>query len=331
MQRNNQQMMVVSQSQIAEAQAKQATLTNESAQVAFAQFLHLEMVNPKTISQYHSQIKIFFEWCKDHHFPAWQATYLDIKAYRLFLAEKKLAKSTVNSRLVTVRRFFQALQDAGYRLDNPASGIRPLRDDSIPVSRIKWLSEAQIQAMLDLAGKAYPTTKMRNQAAIILMAFCGLRGQEVCNVQRKDIDVEQRSLLVHGKRAKDRLIGLTPKQFEYIQALLDTIPEHPETFLFTNASNKKGQHPNLQVRGLRTMIDSLLIRLKIKQPKTSSHSLRRACAHALYRKGVDMYGIAEQLGHADINTTKRYIDSLDLVQNPVTSVLDNLLDKKPEE
>lgn len=323
------EIMLVTQNDLDAAKVKLGTLTRESALSNFAKFLGIEMKSEKTIAQYQSQIKGFFVWCLDNNILAWQAVKPEIKAYGSYLNELrkagKLSVSTANSRLVTVRRFFAALRENGYRTDNPCFGVKSLKDNSARVTKMKCLDQTAIKLLLDAAEKFTPKNKTRNQAAIVLMGLVGLRGFEVCNIQRKDIDEVKHSLLIHGKRGKDRIVGITPTQFKFIQALLAITPNDPNAYLFVNKSPKRGKNVNLQPRGLRLVIDTLLKKTSLKQARISTHSLRHTSGVALRKAGKSLQDIANLFGHDDINTTRIYTDYVDQIEHPITESLDYLL------
>lgn len=316
---------------IVEIQSKQKKVlaSNEEPMRIFQEFLRLEQVSQKTVKQYHSQVKDFLLWCYDNRVNVVTATYKDILEYRFYLTSKGLSKSTRQSRLVTVRRFFKALQNEGLRIGNPTDGVKSGKNAGITdkerAERVKYLSESELQSMLNEAAKSNKKTMARNQAAIVLMGCCGLRGCEVINIRRKDVDCIAHTVSINGKGDLKRKTGMTASQFKYIQALLDVIPNDQDSFLFVNTSNKKGSSPQLTVRGLRLMIDTIMGKLKIKKNGRSSHSLRHGCAMALYRHGVPIEKISAQLGHEKINTTMIYVRVMDTIENPVSSVLDCLV------
>lgn len=327
-------MAIITQRDIANTIAKQSDLTRNEAMQVFAYFLRVDQrVSPKTLLQYHSQIKCFFAWCEVNNLPPWHATLSDLNLYATYLVELartktglKLATVTINSRLITVRRFFEGLKAHGYITENPAKDLKLIKDHSTQSSKLKCLEDGSIKKLMDEAAKDKPKQKARNQAAIVLMGLCGLRGFEVCNIKRKDIDVTTRSILIHGKHSKDRIMGISAMQFQYIQALLAITNDDPESYLFTSLSNRKSKtHTQINPRGLRLMLDKLLIKLGMKQPKKSLHALRHTCGVELTKKGFAIDQIAALLGHSNINTTKIYTEYVDLVVNPISASLDSVL------
>lgn len=329
-------IMVVTPQQIESAKIKLDSLTKDVALKVFSYFLNSEeRLNQKTLAQYYYQIKTFFAWCEVNNVTPWQANKQDVVSYVDYLADlartkqgNKLASATINSRLITVRRFFESLKTHGYIIYNPAKEVKQVRDNSLPVSKMKCLDTSMIpiKNLLDAAEKYTLAHKIRNQAAIVLMGFLGLRGFEVCQLKRKDIDENNRSILIHGKHSKDRITGMSVAQWQYVKALLDTIPIDQEAYLFTSESHyKSSKNPHLSARGLRYMIDDLLVKIGLKQPRKSSHSLRHTCGVSLRKKGYTLEQIASLLGHSDINTTKVYTEYLDLVVNPISASLDEVL------
>ena len=55
------------------------------------------------------------------------------------------------------------------------------------------------------------------------------------------------------------------------------------------------------------------------------HKLRATCATNLYKKTGDIYLVANQLGHANIATTKIYTEIDVDAKRKATNILDNLI------
>ncbi len=326
-------IMAISHQQIIDVKKTLDTLDKDKAIKIFSYFLiYEERLSQKTLEQYYYQIKSFFAWCEVNNLLPWKATKDDINQYIIYLSElavtkqgNHLAPATINARLIAVKRFFEALKEREYIAENPAKKVKGVKEHSLAVAKMKCLDSSMIpiKQLLDAAAK-HPH-KTRNQAAIVLMGFLGLRSFEVCLLKCKDIDDAKKSILIHGKGNKNRITGMSDIQFQYIKALLDTRPNDPEAFLFVSESPRKSkENPHLSARGLRYMIDSLMIETGLKKPRLSNHSLRHTCGVNLAKNGYSLDQIAKLLGHSDINTTKVYTDYLDLVANPISASLDQV-------
>ena len=71
--------------------------------------------------------------------------------------------------------------------------------------------------------------------------------------------------------------------------------------------------------------------------KISPHKLRSTFSTSLYRETGDIYLVADVLGHADVNTTKRHYASMsdqrkrEAVKSVVLPVIENESKEEPEE
>jgi site-specific recombinase XerD len=94
----------------------------------------------------------------------------------------------------------------------------------------------------------------------------------------------------------------------------------PKTYLFNG--QKKGQP--MGKRSVQWIMRNTVRRAGIKKP-VSLHTLRHSFATHLIEDGVDIFTVMEQLGHARIETTLRYIHvARSIKRTDVHSPLDTL-------
>lgn len=122
------------------------------------------------------------------------------KMYTLYLLDKPIKRTSVNTYLRHIRAFYNYCIDCEYIFD--CSHRLKLCKNSCDV--IIPLSDDELQAVLAL----YPADSflnLRNRIIIMLMADCGLRRSEVINLQCKDINFEKNYLKVYAK-GRNRLV-----------------------------------------------------------------------------------------------------------------------------
>lgn len=319
--------MLVSQDQLQATHAKQSALTDKDSLTKFADFLRSEQATERTIKQYHSAINAFFKWCFDHKIKPWLAQYHDIKAYRNYLQDTvKAAKSTINLKLVAVRKFFQSLQDGNVRLDNPATGIKQKKDNTCLAERQKNITSEQLTAVMNEAGKS--KNKDRNMAIIMLMGFAGLRCNEVCNIKLNEVNTHKKTVFIHRKRGKDQTIYLDDQRFEYLLPLIEKARKNQSEYLFCNESYNHSRGTNhLSPRGLIQIVDALLCRLELKEKRKASHCLRHTYARVYLINGGKKEDLQEMLGHTSIATTDIYAKQLRR-ESVLDSVMGSIIPKK---
>lgn len=127
--------------------------------------------------------------------------------------------STINRALSSLRGFYHWAVANGLRVDNPAreSGEVPM-PDLAP----QGIADEGIDALLrTAASEKDPTQRQRDQAALALLVFAGLRVQEACHLQLRDLDLEGGIITVRrGKRGKARRVPLHPDAQEMLQHYL---------------------------------------------------------------------------------------------------------------
>jgi site-specific recombinase XerD len=140
---------------------------------------------------------------------------------------------------------------------------------------------------------------------IALLLFAGLRRTEATAITFADLDLDRGHLLVRGKGAKQRVVPLTPL---VAQAIRDYLPCRPETDSNHLFVSRIGGRP-FAGRVVNRMLTRVLREARLDQQRVTPHQLRHTFATHLIRNGVDVRTVQELLGHADLQTTARYLHS----------------------
>jgi len=192
----------------------------------------------------------------------------------------------------------------------------PVKVDVPPVGRqrLPFLTASQVKQLLDVCDS-------RDRAMILLMVDSGLRRQEVCNLNKSDLDLETGGIHVRqGKGHKDRITAIGATTRRAILLYIRIIP------------NQADNAPLFQTQdGYRLTgdgIQSIFRRLsKVAGFKVSAHMLRRTFATLALKAGLDVVSLQSLLGHSSLETTRRYIQLLDddlLQAHHQYSPIDNL-------
>jgi site-specific recombinase XerD len=202
---------------------------------------------------------------------------------------------TVRRKLSCLSSFFSFLQDMGYVSGNPARRLPlPKLEQHVPVT----LTEEQAQQLIAAAEAPW------HRCLVVLMLATGLRRSEVVQASLEDVDLQNRQLLVHGKGGKQRTVPLTRRAMEAVSQYLPHRPPTASRRLFVNARGEplRGKAINLTLR-------ELLGKAGLSGLGITPHKLRHTFATQLIQKGVDVRTVQELLGHADLETTARYLHS----------------------
>lgn len=217
------------------------------------------------------------------------------------LSLKGQAPLTVRRKLTALSSFYGFLQDTGQATLNPARGVPlPKVSQALPAC----LTEEQTRVLLEAAHTPW------HRAMVALLLFAGLRRSEVASITLDDLDLpaqpgETGQLIVRGKGAKQRVVPLMSIVVETIREYLACRPHAGSGCLFVSRVGGRPIHGRVVGRMLKRVLEEA----KLDDEGVTPHRLRHTFATQLIRNGVDVRTVQELLGHADLQTTARYLHS----------------------
>jgi integrase/recombinase XerC/integrase/recombinase XerD len=139
---------------------------------------------------------------------------------------------------------------------------------------------------------------LRDRCIIVLLMDTGCRLNELINIEVANIDFDTRSIkLTRTKTNRVRFVYFTPSTSKLLKRLLK---KENHKYLFLTRSKKQMTSSAMECLFYR-------IRQKFGLKHFSPHMLRHTLSTNLYNAGSDLIFIGSILGHASIQTTKRYI------------------------
>jgi site-specific recombinase XerD len=174
----------------------------------------------------HSDLFIFSRWWEARHARIFDVTAVvdrDIREWKQFRQQfDGAAPSTINRGLSTLRNFCTWAMTQGLLSENAAVGIEDVPTE--PLSP-RSLPDQAVDALLRAARNQRDIRlRLRDEAALALLVYAGLRVQEVCDVQLRDVDLAGGTIIVRsGKGGKARRIPLHPDAGRMLQRYLKEI------------------------------------------------------------------------------------------------------------
>ena len=212
----------------------------------------------------------------------------------------ELRPATINARIAAITHLLKWL---GYTI--PEWIQRPSRSRSLPRTLGKSdLKKVRLAATRSEDPIAFPI--------ITMMLDTGLRCSEICNLDLDDVDLDDLSaLVIGGKGEKDRTVLFTNATLNALESwrpirnarLKSCTRKGDERSLFFSSRSRR-----LNPRSVQKLLDRIADASDIPRTRLSPHVLRHSFATGLLERGADLVTIQRLLGHANISTTRVYLE-----------------------
>jgi len=317
-----------------------------SIQEAFDLFVCVkdaENVKARTRSEYFVQYRYLAEWLREFHpdvvYVQDVSTAL-IRSYINYLAYEKekyegipyrkeklnhqrgLSPYTINIRIRFLKCWFNVLVKEKLVLKSPVKNVKLMKVD---VDTKDPLTEDEVRLLLQQPNQRQ-YAQYRDYVMLMLFIDTGMRVQEVCALDVEDIDLTTRCIHLPASKNKNRKSRVIPVSIEVIRLIQELIAETRQYF-YANALFVSNFGERLTPDGIRTNIKKYAKRAGLRKT-ISPHAFRRFYAKHSALNGMDLFSLQRILGHADITTTRRYIqlNNEDLVQqhnqfSPLASII----------
>lgn len=148
---------------------------------------------------------------------------------------------------------------------------------------------------------------LKHKLLIGLLYGCGLRCQEVRNLQLKHIDFHRKLIhIVQSKGNKDRYVPLSEHLIRGTKKYISA--QHPKTYLFEGTGNPEGKDfdGRYSQRGVQWAVKTVAKQSGILK-EVHTHMLRHSYATHLLEDGVNILTVQKLMGHANIDSTMIYL------------------------
>lgn len=271
-----------------EVTSKETALTTSDLEGKINYFLatkKLEGLSPRTLKNYEYTLRklqnVFYK-------PVSTITTADIKMLMYSEAEKK-SPSSMNTFMTPIRLFFQWLQNEEFIIKNPCASIKPVKE---PKRLRKPLTEEQVEQLRD------SMLTRRERAILEFFLSTGCRLSEVLNVKIREVDFNNKTLLVIGKGNKERRVYFTERCKRALLKYLNSREDESE-YLFV--TDRKPQR-RISSRGMQVIINKMQKKSGL-DVHIHPHIFRHTFATQALRSGMKPEIIQQILGHEDVGIT----------------------------
>ena len=203
------------------------------------------------------------------------------------MEEKALSPATRNRHLAHLSSIFNKGKEWGLITDNPAQGIKPLRENG---ARTRFLDKEEIQLLLNASSERFRPT-------LITALHSGMRRGEILNLKWSDVDFKNGIITVQeSKSGKKRMIPMD----NTLCGTLSVLPTRFQRGYVFPSPIKEGKPLYDFKRQFRNAVKKAGI------TDFRFHDCRHTFASHLVMSGVDLMIVRELLGHATLTMTMRY-------------------------
>lgn len=230
-----------------------------------------------------------------------KADFQMIRSWIVSLVDEKIENRSINRKIATLRSFYNFLLRHKTIVSNPMLKIRALKTDKMLP---KYVEEKPMENLLDDMQFSDDFSGLRDKLVIELLYGTGMRLAELIGLKIADLNLYNNTLMVLGKRNKQRVIPVNKSLVEAIKKYLtlrtDITDDTTNTYLILTESGMQAYPMFIQrlVKKYLSLVTSL--------DQRSPHVLRHTFATHLLNRGADLNAIKDLLGHTSLAATQVY-------------------------
>ena len=249
----------------------------------------IEGCSERTLNYYETTIKTMVEKLSK------KINSIETEDLRNYLSEYQAKNNCSKVTIDNVRRilssFFAWLEDEDYIMKSPVRRIHKVK----ATQTVKeTYTDEELEEMRDAC------VEIRDLAMVDFLASTGVRVGELVNLNRVDIDMQERSCVVLGKGGKEREVYFDARTKIHLQNYLNSRTDN-NSALFVSLLRP---YDRLKISGVEIRLRELGKRINIK--KIHPHKFRRTMATKAIDKGMPIEQVQVLLGHRKIDTTLQY-------------------------
>lgn len=273
----------------------------------FLDYLRFEKkYSPRTVESYENDLNGFAEFyhAESGSDDISKAKKLDLRNFLMHLSQSDFSERSINRKISSLKSYYKYLLKIQEIDQSPAAMISTLKHNN--KVRIPF-SEDEIRNLFETEGIFSDDFEGRRDRLIIELFYqTGMRRAELIGLKISDLNFDEKSLKVLGKRNKERLI---PVGGELCERLACYVKERNELFGDKSQAlflTKKGEP--LYDKFVYKLVNNYLSIVSTKMNK-SPHILRHSFATHLLNHGANLNAVKELLGHSSLAATQVYTHS----------------------
>lgn len=266
-----------------------AEASNDGLLALFIAAKQVEGCSRKTLDYYQSTLAMMTASLDK---PYTQVTSDDLRAYlNDYERSRNSSKVTIDNIRRIMSSFFSWLEDEDYIVKSP---VRRIHKVKTATKAKEVLSDEDLVTLRDSCA-----TK-RDLAIVEILASTGIRVGELVNLDRSDVNLNERECIVTGKGNKQRPVYFDARAKLHLRSYLDARNDtNPALFVSLRDASKR-----VTIDGVESCLRQLGKDSGVG--RVHPHKFRRTLATQAIDKGMPIEQVQKLLGHAKIDTTMHY-------------------------
>jgi integrase/recombinase XerD len=283
-------------------------MSNAIVQKFCGYLLTEKRVSANTFDAYKRDIQQFADWLNKKKMRIEEVSLADLKQYLLWLKKEDLKARSMSRKISSLKSFYNYL-NKHLAFDNIARELTfPKLEKRLP----SYLTEAEVQQLLEASDKEITTGGYRNKIMLYLLYVSGMRISELINLKRADVHFDTGFIGVQGKGGRGRMVPIPVHIMDMLKKYLETA--HKE-FVSVDETRRKtdylfpvcygGKVRPITRQAFWTILKSLAKKANMERA-ISPHKLRHSLATHMLKNGADLRSLQLLLGHENLSTVQVY-------------------------
>jgi site-specific recombinase XerD len=278
-----------------------------------------------TVLSYRRNLNQFFKWLDNNNLQS-DVTCLEPITIRSFISflKREIKNISIKQKLATLKSFFKYLEEI-YEVTKLPAIPKHMKKERVPIETISVqemhilldaVSKRKNELLITISNRKKNISRLQKQiinckrdhAILALLSGTGIRVGELTAINVDDINLHEKTIVIHGKRNKIREVFFDVPLIEnpLIEYLIWRTSVITKVMaLFLNSKDNQGITTRSIQRMLKIYVEISGISLDL-----TPHILRHSYASISIEKGANIKAISQLLGHAQVSTTLEYYTHL---------------------